>query len=263
MDNFQAIGQLVIKAQDLLGSIKGGAIRVMQTQFDALKVSMQSSFNTKMAGYNAQVAAATAPTADLTSKFMLSKNPRALDLISGSLVPKGWELRAQVNVIESLMITGSKNRPAEQKAVLAQLHTDIRAVYPSFNGAENNYITCQMRAVRVSWDFSAQAEFGREHIIIPLDVTSGSPLLRNQLVTHAAFVKCISGELSLQDNVKSNGSKWTWLRQLYGKTARLGDYIHPCIIAHTRVGEAWILLPGHAAGNITDPNDWHGLPELK
>ncbi|MCJ8348057.1 hypothetical protein [Moritella sp.] len=38
MDNFQAIGQLVIKAQDLLDSIKGGAIRAMQTQFDALKV---------------------------------------------------------------------------------------------------------------------------------------------------------------------------------------------------------------------------------
>jgi len=42
MDNFQAIGQLVIKAQDLLDSIKGGAIRVMQTQFDALKQTITS-----------------------------------------------------------------------------------------------------------------------------------------------------------------------------------------------------------------------------
>lgn len=38
MDNFQAIGQLVTKAQDLLDSIKGGAIRAMQNQFEALKV---------------------------------------------------------------------------------------------------------------------------------------------------------------------------------------------------------------------------------
>ncbi|SGY98786.1 hypothetical protein [Moritella viscosa] len=263
MDNFQAIGQLVIKAQDLLDSIKGGAIRVMQTQFDALKVSMQSSFNTKMAAYNAQIAAATAPTADLTSKFMLSPNPRAMELITDSTVPKKWAIRAQVNIVESLIITGSKDRPVEQKAFLAQLHEDVRAAYPTFNGSEHNYTACSMRAVRVVWDFSAQTEFRREHIIIPQDVTSGEPLFLNQLVTHAAFVKCISGELSLQDNVKSNGSKWTWLRQLYGKTARLGDYIHPCIIAHTRVGEAWVLLPGHAAGNITDPNDWFGLPELK
>jgi len=42
MDNFQAIGQLVIKAQDLLDSIKGGAIRVMQTQFDVLKQTITS-----------------------------------------------------------------------------------------------------------------------------------------------------------------------------------------------------------------------------
>ena len=51
MDNFQAIGQLVIKAQDLLDSIKGGAIRAMQTQFDVLKQSVSaewSGIKTKM-----------------------------------------------------------------------------------------------------------------------------------------------------------------------------------------------------------------------
>jgi len=51
MDNFQAIGQLVIKAQDLLDSIKGGAIRVMQTQFDVLKQAISaewSGIKTKM-----------------------------------------------------------------------------------------------------------------------------------------------------------------------------------------------------------------------
>ena len=45
MDNFQAIGQLVIKAQDLLDSIKAGAIRAMQTEFEALKSSFQSFMN--------------------------------------------------------------------------------------------------------------------------------------------------------------------------------------------------------------------------
>ncbi|QUM87339.1 hypothetical protein HWV03_21835 [Moritella sp. 36] len=52
MDNFQAIGQLVIKAQDLLDSIKGGAIRVMQTQFDALKVQ----FTDKLGAVNTELA---------------------------------------------------------------------------------------------------------------------------------------------------------------------------------------------------------------
>jgi len=52
MDNFQAIGQLVIKAQDLLDSIKGGAIRMMQTQFDALKVQ----FSDKLVSVNSELA---------------------------------------------------------------------------------------------------------------------------------------------------------------------------------------------------------------
>lgn len=37
MDNFQSIGLLVTEARNLLDSIKGGAIRAMQNQFDALK----------------------------------------------------------------------------------------------------------------------------------------------------------------------------------------------------------------------------------
>jgi hypothetical protein len=72
MDNFQAIGQLVIKAQDLLDSIKGGAIRVMQTEFETLKSNssttfnnlisgFNNTFNTKLASYQSQMNLATKP----------------------------------------------------------------------------------------------------------------------------------------------------------------------------------------------------------
>ncbi|WP_029790674.1 hypothetical protein [Vibrio harveyi] len=263
MSDFTAIGQLVTEARNLLDSIKGGAIRTMQTEYEALKVSIQSAFNSKLAGFEGQVAAATKPTADLTAKFMLSKNVRAIDLVTNADIPSGWSFRAQASVEEQLLIAGGKDRPAVQNNMLAEMQADIRQVYPTFNASVSKYMAMSIRAIRVKWDFSAQADFNREHIIIPLDKTSGSPLLRNQLVTHAAFVKCISGEVSLQDSAaKTVGTKWTWLRQLYSKSPRLGNYIHPCLIAQTPVGEAWILLPGHAAGNITDPNDWMGLPEL-
>ncbi|RPF11484.1 hypothetical protein [Vibrio crassostreae] len=263
MSDFTAIGQLVTEARNLLDSIKGGAIRTMQTQFDALKASIQQTFDSKLAGFDAQVATATKPTADLTAKFMLSKNVRALDLITNSDVPSGWAFRSQTNVEDQLLIEGSKNRPALQNSMLTDLQTGVREAYPAFNASVSNYIAAPIRAIRVTWDFSEQAEFTREHIIIPLDKTSGSPLYRNQTVTHAAFVKCVSGQISLQNNaIKTVGTKWTWLRQIYSKSARFGDYIHPCLIAQTPVGEAWVLLAGHAAGNITDPNDWMGLPEL-
>ncbi|HHX8575401.1 TPA: hypothetical protein ACVO35_004171 [Vibrio alginolyticus] len=263
MSDFTAIGQLVTEARSLLDSIKGGAIRKMQTEYEALKANIQSAFNSKLAGFDAQVAAATKPTADLTSKFMLSHNVRALDLVEGTNIPQKWSLRAQADVVEQMLITNNADRSAIQNAMLAELHSDIREVYPTFNGSASNHLGSSVRAIRVTWDFSAQPDIGDTHIIIPIDKTSGSPLFLNQLVTHAAFVKCISGEISLQDaDVKTVGTKWTWLRRLYVKSPRFGNYIHPCLVARTPVGEAWILLPGHAAGNITDPNDWMGLPEF-
>ena len=263
MSDFAKISELVTQGQQLLDSIKGGAIRTMQTQFDALKASVQSTFNSKLAGFDAQVAAATKPTADLTAKFMLSKNVRALDLITDSDVPNGWLFRAQVNVEEKFIIESGKSRPAIQNSMLAELQSGVRDASPTFNASVSDFIGTPICAIRVTWDFSDKTDFSHEYIIIPKDKTSGSPLSRNQLVTHAAFVKCISGEISLQNHsIKTVGTKWTWLRQLYNKTARFGDYIHPCLVAQTPVGEAWVLLPGHAAGNITDPNDWMGLPEL-
>ncbi|CAK2464917.1 conserved hypothetical protein [Vibrio crassostreae] len=45
MSDFTAIGQLVTEARNLLDSIKGGAIRTMQTQFDALKVQLNDVIN--------------------------------------------------------------------------------------------------------------------------------------------------------------------------------------------------------------------------
>ncbi|TCV22105.1 hypothetical protein EDB70_11417 [Vibrio crassostreae] len=45
MSDFTAIGQLVTEARNLLDSIKGGAIRKMETAFDALKSSIASEWN--------------------------------------------------------------------------------------------------------------------------------------------------------------------------------------------------------------------------
>lgn len=51
MSDFTAIGQLVTEARNLLDSIKGGAIRTMQTQFDALK----KQFSDKLTAVDSQL----------------------------------------------------------------------------------------------------------------------------------------------------------------------------------------------------------------
>lgn len=51
MSDFTAIGQLVTEARNLLDSIKGGAIRTMQTQFDVLK----QQFADKLSSVNVEL----------------------------------------------------------------------------------------------------------------------------------------------------------------------------------------------------------------
>lgn len=62
MSNFDALGQLVTEARNLLDSIKGGAIRVMQTQFDDLITSLNDTFSSKLANYQQQVSSVVKPT---------------------------------------------------------------------------------------------------------------------------------------------------------------------------------------------------------
>lgn len=62
MSDFTAIGQLVNEARNLLDSIKGGAIRTMQTQFDALIQTLTARFNGKLTDYQNQVSAITKPS---------------------------------------------------------------------------------------------------------------------------------------------------------------------------------------------------------
>ncbi|CDU01429.1 hypothetical protein VCR3J2_530085 [Vibrio coralliirubri] len=61
--NFAAIGELVTEARNLLDSIKGGAIRTMQTQFDSLLVTLNSTFSSKLASYQQQVSTVVKPAA--------------------------------------------------------------------------------------------------------------------------------------------------------------------------------------------------------
>lgn len=69
MDNFQAIGQLVIKAQDLLDSIKGGAIRQMETAFEGLKSTFSTFMTTSQQTFDSLVITQRARVDAVLSRF--------------------------------------------------------------------------------------------------------------------------------------------------------------------------------------------------
>lgn len=68
--NFAAIGQLVTEARNLLDSIKGGAIRAMQTQFDELKKTFSDNGNAAIFKIKSDARSAIAQVS--TSQAMLN-----------------------------------------------------------------------------------------------------------------------------------------------------------------------------------------------
>ena len=69
MSDFTAIGQLVTEARNLLDSIKGGAIRTMQTQFDALKSATNAEWNSIKTRVNSDVNLAITKVDDFSDSF--------------------------------------------------------------------------------------------------------------------------------------------------------------------------------------------------
>lgn len=72
MSDFTAIGQLVTEARNLLDSIKGGAIRTMQTAFEKMKVVMNDDFSNVLSEIQGRANAVLKPTND-TMKTGLSQ----------------------------------------------------------------------------------------------------------------------------------------------------------------------------------------------
>ncbi|EMI7313543.1 hypothetical protein ABVY39_004846 [Vibrio parahaemolyticus] len=69
MSDFAKISELVTQGQQLLDSIKGGAIRTMQTQFDALKNTINAEWNSIKNKVNSDVNTAIAKVDDFSDSF--------------------------------------------------------------------------------------------------------------------------------------------------------------------------------------------------
>jgi len=64
MSDFTAIGQLVSEARNLLDSIKGGAIRTMQTAFEQMKLTMNADFSNVLSEIQGRANTVLKPTND-------------------------------------------------------------------------------------------------------------------------------------------------------------------------------------------------------
>jgi len=266
MDNFQAIGQLVTEARNLLDSIKGGAIRQMENAVDALKQTFTTDTQTALGNFenesNAKIAQqdqalrnAIEPIVGKLAIIALSPN-QTMQLEGDAVVPKGFYLRAGMTLdkVETISHVPAA-RTAEQLKMLGDMELDIRAEYPDFDIRKSIHYAKPFNVFRVAWDFPEDTPMNGSHwTIFPGRVDLST------VTSVAAFVKLEEGIADGGLMVNSTLGKWAFSNTTVG--ASFGSYFHAHPIARTHKGSFLIALPVLSTGYLNHPKKLFALPEL-
>ncbi|WP_017191189.1 hypothetical protein [Vibrio harveyi] len=274
MSDFTAIGQVVTEARNLLDSIKGGAIRTMQTQVDALKQKFssdtqqalndfQSASNAKIAQQDQALRNAVAPILDKVTVLAITKN-QTMDVSAGS-IPDGFLVNSGVSF--TLLETISSNpalRSGAQLQLLSEMASGIKEEFPDFDIREQGHYFRNFNVFRVSWDFGDSFD-GYEWIFFPPyagDNKSGNtPFPKVGVSTVASLIKLESGVAS--GFLASGGTQGKWK---FSKSVNSGDsfgtYVHPHPVTTDKTGSFLIALPVAATGFIDHPRKLFALPEI-
>ncbi|EFP97435.1 hypothetical protein [Vibrio caribbeanicus] len=274
MSDFTAIGQMVTEARNLLDSIKGGAIRTMQTQFDALKQTFstdtqqalsnfQNVSNAKIAQQDQALKNAVAPILDKVTVLALTKN-QTMDVITGS-IPDGFMVNGGVTMELIERISGCpRDRSGYQMQILSEMKSGVKLDFPDFNIREQQYFFRSFNVFRVSWDFPDPFD-GSEWLIFPSfsggNAVNNRPTPISGAGCDAAFVKLESGSLYGGFAAGAKEGKWCFTRQQRESTS-FGNYVHPHPVATSRQGSMLVALPVTASGFIDHPHKLFALPEL-
>lgn len=272
--NFAAIGGLVTECRNLLDTIKGGAIRVMETQFEALKQAFstdtqqvlnnfQSASNAKIAQQDQALRNAVAPILDKVTVLALTKN-QTMDVISGS-IPDGFMVNGGVTMelVERISAAPS-GRSGAQMQILSDMKAGVKLDFPDFNIRELQHFFKSFNVFRVSWDFPESFD-GSEWLLFPsfggVNAISNFHTPISGASCDAALVKLESGSLYGGFAAGAKEGKWCFTRQQRESTT-FGSYIHPHPVATSRQGSMLVALPVTASGFIDHPRKLFALPEL-
>ncbi|MCJ8350728.1 hypothetical protein [Moritella sp.] len=256
MDNFQAIGQLVIKAQDLLDSIKGGAIRAMQTTFDTLVNTSKTTLDNFITAQYGRVSSVLNDVHGELPHVLLTRNQR-LEVVNDSSILGMRTLYCEELTVtkEAIIYAGSGNdTDFTGKGIAA----DFRA-----NVIGNSYVNSSFTILRVKFRRSANTHPSRLDNFFARGNHQGA-------MTGAAIVKVISGSLTGWASQISHGNGWETRGAQAKATSRAGNLSGG--IGHGSInlgdnsipndeGEFLICLYGVVNG-VVDFDRWGVFPEL-
>ena len=267
MDNFQAIGQLVIKAQDLLDSIKGGAIRKMQTTFDALVDTSSTTFNS--------LVNTSKTTLDSFIAAQYGRVSSVLNDVHGELPHLLLTRNQKLETVNDSSILGMRTLYCEELTVTKE--AVIYASSASDNDITGNGVAADFRANVIGNSYVnapftiLRVKFRRAESTHPSRLDNFFSRGNHQgAMTGAAIVKVVSGSLSGWDSQINHGNGWETKGAQTKVTSRTGNLASG--IGHGSInlgdnqipndeGEFLICLYGVASG-IVDFDRWGMFPEL-
>lgn len=261
--DFTAIGQYVVEAKKLLDHIKGGAIRAMQTQFDALVVKFEKDSNAKIAQQDQALRNAVAPILDKVATLALTKN-QTMDVSSGT-IPDGFVVNSNVTMkLVERISAAPVNRSAAQMQVLRDMKSGIQLDFPDFNIREVEHFFRNFNVFRVSWDFPESFD-GSEWLVFPeyggVNRVYNYQVPAPQAMCDAALVKLESGTMYGGFATGAKQGTWKFTRYQHGKSG-FGTYEYSHPVATSRQGSMLVALPVSATGFIDHPHKLFALPEL-
>ncbi|EGU43289.1 hypothetical protein [Vibrio splendidus] len=256
MSDFTAIGQLVNEARNLLDSIKGGAIRVMQTQFDALIKAKKVTLDKFVSDQYGRVSSVLNDVHGELPHVLLTRNQRMETVNTKSIRGFKTIYCQEFEVIKEATVHGSSGVDHTGNGVLEEFRASVIG--------NKTYVNGYFDIVRIKFKRSADATH-------PSRLNNFWNNGNHQgAMTGAALVKVIKGNVGGWPVQISHANGWeTRGSQARAETrsANLHSGLgHSCITLGSNSipndeGEILICLFGVANG-VVDFDRWGLWPEL-
>lgn len=255
MSDFTAIGQLVTEARNLLDSIKGGAIRTMQTQFDALINAKKVLLDKFVSDQYGRVSSVLDNVHGELPHVLLTPNQRMLTVNGNSILGYNSIYCQQFEVTREATVHGRFGIDYTGNGILEEFRANVIGSSTKVNG--------HFDILRIKFKRSETTHPSRLHNFWDTGNHQGA-------MTGAALVKIVSGSLGGWPVQINHGDGWETRGSQASADNRSGNLSselgHDLISLGDNTvpgdeGEILICLFGVANG-VVDFDRWGLWPEL-
>lgn len=257
MSDFAKISELVTQGQQLLDSIKGGAIRIMQQEHVAGLAALATKGQGAIAKLTVDYANVLKPTTEQIPNIAITKN-QVLEQ-STSNIPNSLIVNSSVSVSKFATVSHVPSaRDAGILTLLSEIETGVKKDFPDFDIRKSAHYYQTFNVFRISWDFGS----GDPSWLFLPGVNNGNGAIPfSSVMTGAALVKLESGSMGY--HALATGAvlgEWRFTKEILTGNY-FGKYVNCHPYAASKQGSMLVALPVVATGYLDHPSKLLALPE--